>query len=97
MTATIRPNSPRRSLWLQTFGTDSVQILEPPKVNAAGALRMLVDITALDSSQVRNLSRLVSKQKRMPADRVMQEIQATGSVAISAEDVDVVEEERRLF
>jgi hypothetical protein len=97
MKATIRRDSPRYSTWLDIFGTDTISILDPPKVGPQGQLRILVDVGALNPNQKKRLAVKFSKAWRMPADRVMHEIEVSGSVPISAEDVDVMEEAARLF
>jgi hypothetical protein len=93
--ARIRRDARRYSAWQQVFGTDTIAIIEPPKDGPQG-LRMLVDVAALSSAQRSRLAAKLSQTMRIPSDRVLKEMLSSGSVPISAEDVDV-RDEARLF
>jgi hypothetical protein len=97
MKARISPKSPRYKDWLFVFGRDTVPILEPPYERADGNIRMLVDIRDMPADVIRRLAVKYSKSRRMPADRMLEEMRATGSVVVSAVDVEVIEEAGRLF
>lgn len=97
MTATIHKDSYRYSMWLDTFGTDTVAIVEPPKVNEHGQLRMLVRVTALSGPQRKRLCTVISRQRKIPADRIMRDMEESGSAVISAEDCEIREEVGTLF
>jgi hypothetical protein len=95
--AVIRKDSIRYKMWMDIFATDTVAVIEPPRPNEHGQLRMLVRVTALNAPQKRRLCTMLSRQRRIPSDRVMREMEESGSVSISAEDVDVREEAGVLF
>ena len=97
MRARINRNADQYRLWLSIFGTDEVSIIEPPRENAEGRMRMLVDVSKLDGGQCQRLATVVAKTRRIPSDRILEEMQGAGSIAISAEDVEIVEEVGRLF
>lgn len=93
MKARINRDSPRHGTWMQIFGSDTVVIIEPPKRNEQGALRILVDTQALNPESLRRVAIKYSRERRIPVDRVLEEIKARGSVPVSAEDVEVIAEE----
>lgn len=87
--AQINKKSPRYRLWLEAFGADQVAVLEPPKESAAGQMRVLVDVTRLTREQQRSFASMLSRQLQLPIDRVLNELLASGSYAISGEHVEV--------
>ncbi len=92
MKARIAKGAPSWQVWMNVFGTDTIPIIEPPKENAEGRLRMLVDVGRLEPMARSRLAVELAQAWKRPSDEVLRSITATGSTSISAEDVSCFSE-----
>jgi len=99
MKALISANSPRRQIWLDVFGTDSMEILPSSRRTSPEGRRCLqLDVTALTIRQRAKLIRCMSEFWKIPVDQVWDRmIDPERGVWINAEDVEISMDAGRLF